>query len=379
MSSAWERIIRRQQYRFSPSSSRTLRGSSPPRVRSMNAGNELPTTLPHVKHLTGMIMGSPVRFLALLPGPTTQGLLRQLAPGVRDDQRAIVFAEDGLEIVVIQVLNEAAGDRRADCVRLPHHAAALYVHVDVDRVDFLPRELQRLEDLQSPQFERIDFDGHAIDPPHASPLPQSCPRARRLAHSARGAAALVAGPVLLEDDALFARDDRLLRIHHDNLLAVQEPFREDGGQSADDVTGRIDRRHRHPMIRMPDPFGFWTASSRRVMVRPPAASIFFRAAADVRNAATVTGVLISPVASTTPGTTICSPLAAYRLRRERLTSDQFLRVRSRRSATSRQIGAVISRETARGSPTPCWRGGVGFGVLAMKTGSRTNAKRTERF
>src|SRR5207249_7489718 len=140
MSSAWERIIRRQQYRFSPSSSRTLPGASPPRVRSMKAGNELPTTLPNVKHRTGMIMGSPVRLLPFLPRPTAQGLLRQLAPGVRDDQRAIVFAEDGLEIVVIQVLNEAAGDRRADRVRLPHHAAALYVHVDVDRVDFLPRE-----------------------------------------------------------------------------------------------------------------------------------------------------------------------------------------------------------------------------------------------
>src|SRR5207249_4397853 len=102
MSSAWERIIRRQQYRFSPSSSRTFRGSSPPRVRSMNAGNELPTTLPHVKHRTGMIMGSPVRLLPLLPRPATQRLLRQLAPGVRDDQRAIVFAENGLELAPLQ-------------------------------------------------------------------------------------------------------------------------------------------------------------------------------------------------------------------------------------------------------------------------------------
>src|SRR2546428_6802946 len=150
MSSAWERIIRRQQYRFSPSSSRTFRGSAPPRVRSMNGGNELPTTLPHVKHGTGMVIGSPVRLLPLLPRPTTQRLLRQLAPGIRDDQRAIVFAEDGLQIGVIQILTEAAGDRRADRVRLPHHAAALNVHVDVDRVDFLPRELQRLQDLQPP-------------------------------------------------------------------------------------------------------------------------------------------------------------------------------------------------------------------------------------
>src|SRR5256886_9356973 len=133
-----------------------------------------------------VIMGSPVRLLPLLPRPTTQRLLRQLAPGIRDDQRAIVFAEDGLEVVVIQVLNEATSDRRADRVRLPHHAATLHVHVDIDRVDFLPRELQRLEDLQSPQFERIDFDGHAIDPHDASPLRQGRPGDGRLALSARG-------------------------------------------------------------------------------------------------------------------------------------------------------------------------------------------------
>src|SRR2546422_3711119 len=185
MSSAWERIIRRQQYRFSRSSSRTFRGSSPPRVRSMNAGNELPTTLPHVKHRTGMIIASPVRLLPLLPCPATQRFLRQLAPGVRDDQGAIVFAEDGLEIVVIQILDEAAGDRRADRVRLSHHAAALDVHIDVDRVDLLPRELQRLQDLQPPQLERVDLDGHAVDSDDAPPFRERRAGGGRLALSAR--------------------------------------------------------------------------------------------------------------------------------------------------------------------------------------------------
>ncbi len=85
MSSAWERIIRRQQYRFRPSSSRTLRGSSPPRVRSMNAGKALPTTLPHVKHRTGMIMGSPVRLLPFLARATPERLLREFAARVGDD------------------------------------------------------------------------------------------------------------------------------------------------------------------------------------------------------------------------------------------------------------------------------------------------------
>src|SRR5690348_6543008 len=124
MSSAWERIIRRQQYRFRPSSSRTLRGASPPRVRSMNAGKALPTTLPHVKHRTGMIMGSPVRLLSLLPRAPPERLLRQLPARIGDDQRSIVFPEEGLQIVVVQILHESAGDRGADRVGLSHDAAA---------------------------------------------------------------------------------------------------------------------------------------------------------------------------------------------------------------------------------------------------------------
>src|SRR5438309_1315727 len=170
MSSAWERTIRRQQYRFKPSSSRTLRGASPPRVRSMNAGKALPTTLPHVKHRTGMIMGSPVRLLPLLARAASERLLGELAAGVGDDQRSIVFPEEGLEIVVVQILDEAAGDRGADRVRLAHDAAALHVHVDVDRVDFLPGELQRLRDLQAAQLERLALVRHAVDSPDAPPL-----------------------------------------------------------------------------------------------------------------------------------------------------------------------------------------------------------------
>src|SRR2546427_10567216 len=96
MSSAWERIIRRQQYRFRPSSSRTLRGSSPARVRSMNAGNALPTTLPHVKHRTGMIMGSPVRLLPLLARAAPERLLGELAAGVGGRPRAVRVPEGGL-------------------------------------------------------------------------------------------------------------------------------------------------------------------------------------------------------------------------------------------------------------------------------------------
>src|SRR2546428_2740782 len=113
MSSAWERIIRRQQYRFRPSSSRTLRGSSPPRVRSMNAGKALPTTLPHVKHRTGMIMGSPVRLLPLLARAAPERLLRELAAGVGGGPFPVVFPEEGLAIAVCLVVGEATLKPRA--------------------------------------------------------------------------------------------------------------------------------------------------------------------------------------------------------------------------------------------------------------------------
>src|SRR5207247_5442615 len=127
---------------------RTFTGSSPPWVRSPNGWKALPTTLPHVKHRTGMIIGSPVRLLPLLARATAQRVLRQLSAGVRHDQRAVVLPEKRLEVLVVQVLDEAAGDRRPDRIRLAHHAATMDVHVDVDRVDLPAGELERLEDLQ---------------------------------------------------------------------------------------------------------------------------------------------------------------------------------------------------------------------------------------
>src|SRR2546427_12122834 len=109
MSSAWERIIRRQQYRFRPSSSRTFLGSSPWRVRSTKLGKALPTTLPQVKHRTGMIMPSPIRLLSFLPRAPAERFLRQLPSRGGDDQRPIVLAEEHLQLVVGHVLDQPAG------------------------------------------------------------------------------------------------------------------------------------------------------------------------------------------------------------------------------------------------------------------------------
>src|SRR5438876_3359482 len=172
MSSAWDRIIRRQQYRFRPSSSRTFLGSSPWRVRSTKLGKALPTTLPQVKHRTGMIMPSPIRLLSFLPRAPAERFLRQLPSRVGDDQRPVVFAEERFEFVVVQVLDEPAGDRRAHRVRLAHDASTLDLHIDIDRVNFPPGELQRLEDLQAAEFERVDLNRDAVDPDHAPPFRQ---------------------------------------------------------------------------------------------------------------------------------------------------------------------------------------------------------------
>src|SRR5256885_3930067 len=125
MSSAWERIIRRQQYRFRPSSSRTLRGSSPPRVLSMNAGKALPTTLPHVKHRTGMIMGSPVRLLPLLARAAPERFLGELAAGGGGGEPSIVFSGGGAREVFLSAFGGAAGGRGAGPARPAPPAAAL--------------------------------------------------------------------------------------------------------------------------------------------------------------------------------------------------------------------------------------------------------------
>src|SRR5207247_5333837 len=110
-----------------------------------------------------MIMRSPVRFLALLASPAPGGLLRQLPAGVRDDQRPVVFSEQCLELFVVQVLDEPAGDRGPDGVRLAHHPAPLDVDVDVDRVDLPSRELERLEDFEEYEIELSNLDRDSVD------------------------------------------------------------------------------------------------------------------------------------------------------------------------------------------------------------------------
>src|SRR3990170_8934246 len=185
ISSAFERIMRRQQYRTRPRLSRTFAESSPFRVRSRYTGHALATTLPHVKQRIGMIIGSPVRLLPLLPRPAAEGVLRELPPGVRDDQRAVVVPEQGLELLVVQVLHEAARDCGAGSVRLSHDPAAVHVHVDVDAFRLLAGELERFEDLHPRELHGVDLHGHAVHPNGPAALPDRRPRDRRLPLPAR--------------------------------------------------------------------------------------------------------------------------------------------------------------------------------------------------
>src|SRR5207249_12078973 len=127
-----------------------------------------------------MIMRSPVRLLALLACPAPEGLLWQLPAGVRDDQRPVVLPEHGLELFVVQVLDEPAGDRGPDGVRLAHHPAALDVDVDVDRVDLPSREFQRLEDLEASELELVHLDRDAVDPHDPAAFREGRPRHRPL-------------------------------------------------------------------------------------------------------------------------------------------------------------------------------------------------------
>ena len=61
MRSAWLRNILRQQYLAIPRSSSTLAGDSPFFVREEYSSHFSETGLPHVKHLTGIIIAfSPV-------------------------------------------------------------------------------------------------------------------------------------------------------------------------------------------------------------------------------------------------------------------------------------------------------------------------------
>src|SRR5437016_7494686 len=127
-----------------------------------------------------MIMDSPVRLLPLLARAAAERLLRELAAGVLDDQRAVVLSEQRLEVVIVKELDKPAGDRRTHGVRLAHDAASLYVHVDVDRIDLPSREFQRFQDLQSSELERVHLHGDAVDPNEAPSLRDGRPRHRGL-------------------------------------------------------------------------------------------------------------------------------------------------------------------------------------------------------
>src|SRR5512137_2519518 len=103
--------MRRQQYRSRWSESSTSFGGSPSSTRFTKSSNALPMTFPHVKHLTGIIMlASPVRFLVLLSSASALGVLRELPPRVRYQERSVILRVHRGEVVISQELHQPLGN-----------------------------------------------------------------------------------------------------------------------------------------------------------------------------------------------------------------------------------------------------------------------------
>src|SRR5688572_27949793 len=120
-------------------------------------------TRPQVKQRTGMIIGSPVRLLALLACTTAELLLGQLEARVVDEERAVGVEELFLEFVVAGKVDDATSDGGADRVGLAHDAAALDVDLDVEFGEFLVGDGDGLEDLEPSDLGHEDLDGDAVD------------------------------------------------------------------------------------------------------------------------------------------------------------------------------------------------------------------------
>lgn len=120
------------------------------------------------KHLPPL---STVRLLEPGSGTATTELLRLAAPGVRNEQRAVVANEDVLDLLLtlfIDILlvegDESLGDALTNGVNLGGVATALdadsHVHAGEPA---LPEKKDRLKSLEPEDFRFDELDGAAID------------------------------------------------------------------------------------------------------------------------------------------------------------------------------------------------------------------------
>src|SRR5665647_1012264 len=97
MISTLESNIRLQQYRFKPKLSSTSLAFSPVFMRLVNSSHRSPTSLPQVKHLTGIIILFfllPVTFLFLGPCACSADFLCFFGSGVSGNHGSVIFIED---------------------------------------------------------------------------------------------------------------------------------------------------------------------------------------------------------------------------------------------------------------------------------------------
>src|SRR5512136_2631049 len=119
--------MRLQQYRFTPKLSKTSLAFSPVRMRRANSSHLSPTSLPQVKHLTGIIMLSsslPVTLLLFSSCAWTAKLLAFLGSCVACNHGSVVLREHRSQVTALSPLQQRVSNCHACRFSLPHVAAA---------------------------------------------------------------------------------------------------------------------------------------------------------------------------------------------------------------------------------------------------------------
>jgi hypothetical protein len=96
--------MRLQQYRLIPKLSKTSLAFSPVLILRANSSHRSPISLPHVKHLTGIIISLfslPVAFLLSRACAWTSELFGFFYSGVSGDHGSIVFSENRSKVAAL--------------------------------------------------------------------------------------------------------------------------------------------------------------------------------------------------------------------------------------------------------------------------------------
>src|SRR6266705_3098347 len=170
--------IRLQQYRRIPSSSRTFWGLSPALTRWLKVSHLSAICFPHVKHLTGIIIGQslPVRFLfssSCAWSTELFGFCDSLVSSYHDS----IVGEEGLsQLTSLRPACQRSGYCYAGSFCLGHHSATLDADSDIHAFRPFPSYQQRLLDLHSCDFWVHVIERLIIDVNASLPRPHYCSR-----------------------------------------------------------------------------------------------------------------------------------------------------------------------------------------------------------